>query len=104
MSKPANPKTARALLGAANRASGDRVGGITVTCNQLVEALGEASQFVLGTFEQHAARENASKTYCLVNRKQLIEELEKIEGVGVDVGDGVVLHGSPAADVGDEIL
>ena len=71
-------KAAQELLDAANKASGDSVGAITVMIQQLTQALGANSGYVKGTREQHEARANASKDYCLVNRKQLIEELEKV--------------------------
>ena len=71
-------EAAQALLDAANKASGDRVGAITIQIQQLTQSLGSNSDYVKGTREQHEARENASAEYCLVNRKQLIGELEKV--------------------------
>jgi len=70
-------ETAEELLEAAKKGSGDNAGSITVPIKQLVEALGGKSDFVKGVREQHEARANPSRDFCLVNRNQLIEELEK---------------------------
>lgn len=77
MKEKEKEKVAEDLLAALNNASGDRVGSVTVQIEQLVKCLGGGSSYVKGTKEHHRARVNPSKELCLVNRKQLIAELEK---------------------------
>lgn len=71
-------ETAQELLKAAKKASGDGAGSITVLIEQLVQALGLKSDFIKAAREQHEARAKPARDYCLVNRNQLIAELEKV--------------------------